>query len=342
MVTVKDVARLAGVSPMTVSRVVNGNAQVNAEMRDRVLLSIAELGYVRNASASRLRAPSAPGYTLGLILRDVSNPFSAEMQRAVEDFLRQSGSLVLMASNDDDTNLTRQLTEVMQRFRVDGLIVAPPPGDQGYLSALVERGFPVVLVDRPSAGVDVPFVISDNFEAIKGAVLHLSSFGHKHIAFLGDERSAPMEARRDGFRAGLVECKISPDEAFERLDASTMEEATAITSHLLTVASPPTAFIGGRNAVSIGILRALRAAGKQHRVALVSFDDIELAAELDPGLTAIAQDPTTIGQRAARLVLEMIQTNGPRSPGESIVVPTHLIARGSGEIPAPQTPQGVV
>lgn len=125
MVTIKDVAKAANVSPMTASRVVNRTGNVNSNMRSRVLRAVEQLGYVPNLSASKLRASKGKHWTIGLILRDVSNPFSAELHRSIEKSLRDSGSLTLTASNDDDREYAREVVMTMRAHQIDGLIVAP-------------------------------------------------------------------------------------------------------------------------------------------------------------------------------------------------------------------------
>lgn len=331
MITVKDVASVARVSPMTVSRVINNNPKVNPEMRRRVLAAIDELGYVPNSSASKLRNQKSGLLTVGVVLRDSANPFSAELQRSIEDELRDVNSLALISSSDDEVERAEFLLEAMRGHRVDGIILAPPPGPQLYLVPHVERRFPIVLVDRPADGVDVPYVASANFEGMVGAVKHLAAGKHRRIAYLGDLNSEPMQARYRGFLAGLKESGIASDEALHLLDVNNELESQRVVLQLLDSDSPPTAFIGGRNNISIGILSGLHAAGKQNSVAHMGFDDLLLADSLDPGFTAVVQKPSEIGRLATKTLLSLI--TGETRKADSVVVPTQLIARGSGEIP---------
>ena len=316
---------------MTVSRVVRDSGNVNPETRARVIASIRALGYVHNSSASKLRTAGGDGLIIGLILRDVGNPFSAALHRSIEDALRASNSLVLAASNDDELGRAEYLVRKMLEHRAHGLIIAPPPGDQSYLADYVERGYPIVLVDRPAASLEIPYVISDNFSGVKSAVAHLAAIGHTRIAFFGDEDSVPMTERRDGFFAGVSECGISPSDATAILRRMDSGEAEREALRLLGRDVAPTAFVTGRNELTVGLIKALRRRGLQHEIALVSFDDLELGSELDPPLTAIAQDASEIGRTAAELLVRWI-TTGVAESG-SVVVPTELTPRGSGEIP---------
>lgn len=331
MVTVKEVAEAARVSPMTVSRVINSNPKVNPVMRERVLKAIDELGYVPNTSASRLRNRNTGLLTVGVILRDSANPFSAELQRSIEDELRLVDSLALTSSNDDEVEQAAFLVKAMRGHRVNGIILAPPPGPQTYLAPYVERGFPIVLVDRPADGVDVPYVASANFEGMVGAVKHLAKHRHRRIAYLGDLNSEPMQARYRGFQAGLEESGIEASEALHLLEVDNELESQRTVLELLESPNPPTAFIGGRNNVSIGILAALHAVGKQSTVAHMGFDDLMLADSLEPGFTAVVQKPAEIGKLATKTLLSLI--TGETRKADSVVVPTELIPRGSGEIP---------
>ncbi|WP_071128762.1 LacI family DNA-binding transcriptional regulator [Varibaculum massiliense] len=330
MVTIKDVAKAANVSPMTASRVVNRTGNVNSNMRSRVLRAVEQLGYVPNLSASKLRASKGKHWTIGLILRDVSNPFSAELHRSIEKSLRDSGSLTLTASNDDNREYAREVVMIMRAHQIDGLIIAPPPGSQSYLTAAAETGLPIVIVDRPSESGLIPCVISDNYEGMRQATRHLASFGHRRIAYLGDELSAPMIARRDGFFAGLDEMRIARDETIVFLDQVNPNQARNTVSSLLKSPNPPSAFLGSRNRINVAILQALREHGQEKQIAMIGFDDVELAAELSPGMTAIAQNPALIGQIATGILIEMIENN--HIDGQTVVVSTRLIPRGSGEI----------
>lgn len=330
MITIKDVAKAAGVSPMTVSRVVNRTDNVNSTMRKRVLRAVEQLGYVPNLSASKLRGKKSTHWTIGLILRDVANPFSAELHRSIEKSLRDSGSLTLTASNDDDRDYARELVMTMRAHQIDGLIIAPPPGNQSYLGAAAETGLPIVIVDRPSDFEQIPCVISDNYDGMRQATRHLISYGHRRIAYLGDEASVPMTARRDGFLAGLQEATIDTTEAIIRLDQFDPIQARETAVSLLESNNPPTAFIGSRNRINVAIIQALRATKRSEEIAMVGFDDIELAAELDPGMTAVAQNPILIGQIATAILIDMLENN--RVQDQSVVVSTRLIKRGSGEI----------
>lgn len=331
MITIKDVAKAAGVSAMTASRVVNNKGNVNEDAKRRVRQAVDQLGYVRNSAASSLRNIGAPTWTVGLILNDVGNPFSAEIHRAVEDVVRGTGSLVLTASTDEDQDGMVELIDQFWSRRIDGLILAPPPGSQDYLNRTLERGLPIVLVDRPAVGIEIPAVLSNGFAGLYEATGHLITGGHTKIGFLGDTRSLAMESRFEGYQERMKDEGLPLESSFIRNDVEQVGETTQAVKEMLVGRDCPTALITARNTVTIGAVRALHQLKKQHEVALIGFDDLDLAEDLEPGLTVVAQDPYAIGQLAAQTLLSKLARN--EVPNRGTTVPTRLIPRGSGEIP---------
>lgn len=332
MATINDVARLAGVSPMTASRVVNSTGNVKAAARERVLRAVAELGYTRNHAAAALRGRGQPTWTIGLVLENVANGYQAQLQREIEDAALDRGSFVLAASTEEDPERMASAISAFRSREVDGLVVAPPPGDHPLLAEVRQQGVPLVIVDRPAATLDAPYVLSDGRRGTRDAVAHLAARGHRRIAYITDLRSLTMQDRHAGFLDGMRAAGLSADDRLMRCEIETAEDATAATGELLDLADSPTAFVTGRDATTIGVARGLHLRDEQHRRALVGFDDVELADLVDPGISVIAQDPVEVGRRAAEKLLE--QLGGAETTRAEIRVPTTLIARGSGEITA--------
>lgn len=332
-VTIKDVARVADVSPMTASRVVNGRGNVNEDARQRVLAAVKTLGYIRNSPAGALRSRATASWTIGLILNDVGNSFSADLHRAVEDVARARGSLVLTASTDDSHEHMEHLVNEFWSRQVDGIVLAPPPGDQHYLEASIARDARIVLVDRPAVGVPLPTVMSDGHAGARSAVEHLTTHGHRSIAYLGDVRSPAMRLRFDGYVAGMLAADLDVTPTLALAGIETFDDARRAVVALHDLAEPPTAIITGRNRTTLGAVRALRELEMQHRTALIGFDDLDLAPDLDPGLTVVSQDPRRIGTLAAETLFAELDGNAAAT--RSLILPTTLIPRGSGEIPGP-------
>jgi LacI family transcriptional regulator len=327
----RDVAALAGVSLATVSRVVNGSPVVDPELAERVRAAAAKLGYRRDETASALRRADRMSTSVGLIIEDVRNPFFSAVHRGFEDVARTRGVLVFSGSSDDDPERERQLADAFAARRVDGLLIVPAGGDQSYLLRERQAGLQLVFVDRPPRFVDADAVLSDNAGGVRAATEHLLAHGHRRVGYLGDRQRIFTAAERlRGHQEALDAHGIEPDAALIRMELPDSESARRAARELLLAADPPTALITGQNLITIGALHALRELGLQHRVALVAFDEVPLSALLEPAVTTVAQDPIALGRRAAELLFARL--DGVDGPSRTAIVPTQLIARGSGEI----------
>jgi DNA-binding LacI/PurR family transcriptional regulator len=331
--TMRHVAALAGVGIKTVSRVVNGEPNVSEATIARVMEAARTLDYQPDLHAGNLRRADGRTRTLGLLVGSVSNPFSGAVHRAVEEAGISRGIAVFASSLDDDPEREEASVSAFLRRRVDGLILTTISRSQSYLAAEMGRGTPIVFVDREPAGVTADTVVSDNAAGAALATRHLLEHGHRHIAYLGDRADIQTaRERRRGFleelgRAGVATSAIPVVENLH-------DEATSFDAllGLLTSDDPPTAVFSAQNLVTVGAVRALRARDLHKRVALIGFDDVPLADLLDPGVTVVAQNPQRIGQLAAERVFARL--DGDTAPGQRHIVPTRLIARGSGEIRA--------
>jgi LacI family transcriptional regulator len=322
--TMNDVARAAGVSLKTVSRVVNGETTVAPDLAARVRSAVESLDYRPHLGASLLRRNDRRTRTIGVLLEDVANPFSAALHRAVEDAARARGVRVLTGSLDEDPDRERELAAAFAERQADGLILAPTGGDQSHLAGL--GGMPVVFVDREPAGVDGDTVVATNVAGAAGAVRHLIAHGHERIAYLGDRER--LTTARDRFRGYLRAMGRRRGPVVH--DVRDSRAATACVLSLLRGPSPPTALFAARDLITIGAVRALRTLGLFGQVGLVGFDDFPLADLLDPGLTVVTADPVRMGKTAADALFERI--GGRDDPPREIRVPTTLIPRGSGEV----------
>src|SRR6266545_4004467 len=223
----RDVAAAAGVSVMTVSRVLNGAGAVAAETAARVEQAIAELGYRRNDIARHLRQKGQVSRTIGLVVDDLGNPFYSALARAVEDAAYRRGYLVLVGSTNDDPYRERELVSAFSARQVDGLIVVPTSGNQGFLSTQLAMGTPIVCADRTAKGLDVDTVTVNNRDAAMRAVAHLLDHGHRRIAYLGDQRSIwTLKERYAGYRVPLAD-KLSPPVTVVSQDPATIGATAA-------------------------------------------------------------------------------------------------------------------
>lgn len=324
-----DVARLAGVSIKTVSRVVNAEPGVHADTAERVHAAIARLGFRRNVGARNLRRGASTG-TIGLVLEDVANPFYSGLTRATEEVARRFGRQVLTGSSAQDPERERELSLEFCARRVDGLIVVPAGQRHAHLMPEIASGTPVVFVDRPPGDVVADTVLVDNAAGAAAAVTQLAAHGHSRIAFLGDTPAIFTAAERlRGYREGLATAGLRHEERLVAMGPHTTDGvAAALRRMLAEPTGPATAVVTGNNRITVAVLRAL--AGARRRPALVGFDDFELADLLDPPVSVIAADPHELGRAAAELLFARL--DGDDAPPRRIVLPVRLIPRGSGEV----------
>ena len=327
----RDVAALAGVGVMTVSRVVNGRGNVDPERAARVFRAIEQLDYRHNHTARNLRLTGQPTAIIGVLVDDVANPFSAELLRATENVVSEQNCLVLSGSSDGDAERERALLGAFCTRRVDGLIVVPCAPDHRYLVPEVRRGTPVVFVDRPPVTVAADTVLSDNFGGARLAVTQLLTHGHTRIGFIGDRRRIYTAAERyRGYLAALGERGVQADERLTRHVVHSSSAAERATRELLGSSPAPTAIFTTQNLLTIGTRIALQSLGREREIAQVGFDDVPLGRLVDPGISVIAQNPAALGTLAARMLLNRMRV--PDGVPETVKVPVRLIARGSGEL----------
>jgi LacI family transcriptional regulator len=326
-----DVAALAGVALKTVSRVVNSEPGVSPELQTRVRRAIEQLNYRRDANAATLRRLGRKTQTIGLVLEDVSNPFSSALHRAVEDAARERGVLVFAGSCDEDPERERELIGSFRERRVDGIIVVPASRDHTYLHEERRAGTGFVFVDRPASYLDADSVVSDNVGGAKRAARHILDHGHRRIGFLGDLLSiSTARDRLTGYTQALESEGLTIEKNFVRTELRDPEAAARAVDEMLALPEPPTALFTAQNLLTIGGVRALRRAGREREIALIGFDDVSLADVLDPPVSVVAQDPQALGRAAADQLFRRL--DGDTSPAVHLVIPVALLARGSGEI----------
>jgi len=327
----RDVAALAGVSLKTVSRVVNAEVGVSSEVRTRVQRAIGQLGYQHNLAASNLRRTNARTGTVGVLLQDVSNSFSASLLRSLEDAARGRDIAILASSLDEEPERERTLVGSLVRRRVDGLVLMPATHVQDYLADELRSGLPVVFVDRAPHGIDADSVTVDNRGGAASGTAHLIDQGHRRIAYLGDLSTIETAAARlAGFRQAHDAAGLVVDPRLEVSGLRSDEAARDAVSALLSLDEPPTALFAARNSLAIGAVQALRAHDRTRDVALVGFDDFPLADVLDPALTVMRQNVRRIGAEVARLLFARL--DGDDSPPQHLVIEPTLVVRGSGEV----------
>ncbi|MER6224409.1 LacI family DNA-binding transcriptional regulator [Streptomyces sp. 900105755] len=326
--TMKDVAARAGVGLKTVSRVVNGEPGVTPDTERRVQEAIDALGFRRNDSARVLRKGRTA--SIGLVLEDLADPFYGPLSRAVEEVARAHGALLINGSSAEDPEREQELALALCARRVDGLVVIPAGDDHRYLEPEIRAGVATVFVDRPAGKIDADVVLSDSFGGARDGVAHLIAHGHRRIGFIGDMPHIHTAAERlRGYQAAMEDAGIAVEAAWTSLGVTDPERVRRAAEEMLSGPEPITAIFAGNNRVTVTVIRVL--AEQRRPVALVGFDDIELAELLHPGLTVVAQDAALLGRTAAERLFR--QLDGTHMAPERIELPTRLITRGSGELP---------
>jgi LacI family transcriptional regulator len=322
----QDVAKAAGVSLKTVSRVVNKGPDVHPETAARVQRAIDAMGFRRNELArSLVRGQKAS--TIGLIVGDLTNPFFAAIAKTVERRASDQGVAVFITSTDEDPVRERELFEALVGRRVDGLLMVPTDGQQQYLLPELVRGTPVVFVDRFPNGVQGDAVTLDNFGGAQLAVRHLLEHGHERIGVLVSPSYSVTQQRLQGYRSALTMAGISVDESLlVRLPDRSVAGAEKGMARLLDVPRPPTAVFTMTSFLTIGALRALRSRGAS--MSIVGFDDLAYADLMARPATVVAHDPEDLGRAATDLLFSRLA--GDTGPARHVVLPTALVDRGSG------------
>ncbi|GLY95798.1 LacI family DNA-binding transcriptional regulator [Actinoplanes sp. NBRC 103695] len=325
--TVYDVARVAGVSIKTVSRVVNRSSGVSDKTRRLVLEVVNDLGYVVNPAARSLVTGSSS--TIGVIVDSIADPFFASLVSVVEVRALAAGFSTQVASTWRDPQLERDQLLRMTRENISGLLLAPTMGDHDYFAATV-KDVPAVLVDRgwPGSGLDVVGV--NDRAGARAAVEQLLGLGHRRIAFLGDDSKLTTTAhRRAGYLDALDAAGLSVPPELDRHSLLMADPGGKAVFELLELDEPPTALFSSNSRTSLGAVRALH---KRRRtdVAMISFGDFDLADALEPGITVVDHDPALIATAAVDRLLARI--GGTDLVPTEILLPTPLVKRGSGEL----------
>lgn len=323
MATLHDVAQIAGVSPMTVSRAINNPEIVSPRTRARVLEAIEQLGYVPNVTARAL----VQGRTeaVALLLSDIRNPYFATIARGVEDVAQRRGYTLILGNSDEQPGRERELLETMVSRQVDGVLVTTS-GDND-MRMLSSRGIPLVLIDRKVPGIGADLVTNDSYGGGRMLVEHLVSRGYRSIGFVGGPPGiSTLEDRLAGYRDAMRAAGLQPRVRLGRYDEASGHH---IVSEMIDTGALPDAIVAANNFVALGAITALRQHGIRvpEDVAIACFGDLEAAAVIDPFLTVVSHPAFEIGQEAMRMLLDRIQ--GDRSPPRERVMPVELIVRRS-------------
>jgi LacI family transcriptional regulator len=321
--SIRDVARLAGVSPMTVSRTLNRPTLVREETRTRVLAAIKELAYVPNGVARSLTQGRTD--VIALVLSDIQNPFFTTVSRGVEDVAQRHGYTLMVANTDEQPEKERRYLNVLVSRRVDGVILSTASPDQ--LRILQEHGVPAVLVDRVIPGIEVDSVIFDAYDGGRQVIRHLLEQGYRDIMFIGGmPQTSTIGARLEGCRDTMRKAGLTLSVRLGRLDRSSGEE---IMASICAEEQVPEAIVAANNLVAVGAIVEMRRQGLRipEDVALICFGEIELSSLIDPFLSVVKEPAYDVGRTAMEILYQRL--TGSQDPPARKVLPVELVARRS-------------
>lgn len=338
--TLTDIAATIGVAPMTVSRVLNQNGYVSDETREKVLRAVKQMNYRRNGLARNLKRQRTE--TIGLVIGDISNPYSTELANAVRETLSARGYNLFICISEHSAKEDIAAFRSLVDHNVDGIIVATRSNHEGddYLTGIVDSNMPLVVVGRDFHHASVDSIAADNFTGGFEATQHLIDLGHRRIGFIGASINNRGSLKRlQGYLNALEKHGIEID---ERLVTGAKENLTEVPGYstekmgyegmkrLLSLPNRPTAVFARNDFTAIGAMTAIKEASLSipGDVAIVGFDDIPLAVHTSPALTTVRQPMRIQGQIAAEMLLERIGADTVDSP-KSRVLDCELIIRES-------------
>ena len=328
--TVKEVAKLAGVSPMTVSRTLAGGKNVRPEVQDRVLEAVHALGYHRNENARSIRPGQASGL-IGVAITNLGNPYYGNFALGVEEVAAQYGRRIVLGNTGEDPGRERQLIADLIGRQVEGLIVVPTGAQATHLQPESLRGTPLVLASRSVTGVAADAVVLDDVGGAYRGTRTLLDAGHRRIGYLGNVTSVFTGRRRyEGYVRALEEVGIEVDPDLVRRGQQDVETASVAMRELMNLAVPPTAVFSANNRNTIGALKEIGARlnsadGEAGALpAIVSFDDFELAEMMPVPVTVVDHDARELGREAARLLFARLLGDAEPGPVREVEMPTQV------------------
>lgn len=330
--TIKEVARHAGVSPMTVSRTLAGGANVRPDVQERVLEAVRELGYHRNENARSLRPGQASGL-IGVAITNLGNPYYGNFALGVEEVAAEYGRRIVLGNTGEDPARERQLVADFLGRQVEGLVLVPSGGSSDHLRPELLGDVPLVLASRRVYGLDVDAVLLDDIGGAYRGTRALLDAGHTRVGFLGNVRSVFTGQRRyEGYAMALAERSLVPDPELVQREQQDVDSAGDATRRLLDLDQPPTAIFSANNRNTIGALREIGrrlrdGAEPESMPAIVSFDDFELAELMPVPVTVVDHDPRQLGREAARLLLSRLGAEAHRGPARLVEMPVSLATR---------------
>jgi DNA-binding LacI/PurR family transcriptional regulator len=326
--TIYDVAKEAGVSIATVSKVINNTGRISDKTRTHVNKVMARLQYEPNMIASALMGKIT--YTIGLTIPDLANPFFAEIARAVEDRAQELGFSLVICSTDNNPEKELKYINLLIKKRVDGIVLVTSIQNDTAIKELITKKLPITLIAREMQTLAVDTVLVDDYLGGIQATSHLIAKGHKRIAVIAENMNIMSSKERiRGYRFALNEANIKVDSSIIMECDFSIEGGKEISRRLLTSANPPTAIFACNDLLATGVIQAARELNIDvpAELSVVGFDNTIIATLTDPSLTTIAQPIQEIGRNAVDLLIKEIKSE--KTGKQRIVLHPELVERGS-------------
>jgi LacI family transcriptional regulator len=346
LVTLRDVAREAGVSKVTAARVLGSYGTASPGAKEKVLAAARALGYRPNELARSMT--TGRSRTIGVIVGDIENPYFGRAVRGISEVATAAGFDVILANSGEDVGKEQAAVRVLLGKRVDGLIVTPASmSETQHLESVQSSGRPLVLLDRAVPGLKVDSVVTDDRAAAKAATQTLIDAGHRRIAYITATNSdnpiyrgphqislTTVMDRIEGFLAAASEAGIETPEQYIRLAATRLGASGKIIADLLSLPHRPTAILASDNVVGLEVFKAIRALGMSipNDLSLIAFHDADWTSVTTPPITVISQPVYNLGIESAQILIKRI--NGATEPPMRLALATTLIERQSVGIPA--------
>ena len=328
MVTIKEVAKRAGVSTSTVSRTLSGNIFVNKDTKKKVIKAVNELGYSPNVLAKGLKEGKTN--TIGLIIPNIRNPIFPAIVRGVEDTARKNGFIVILCNTDENIDNEKEIINTLEKRWVDGFIFATASSDFNHIYKIKEDKFPLVLLVR-SVEDKFDSVVTNNFEASYKAVRYLIQRGHKKIAIInGDLNLSLYRERYEGYKKALFDSGLEIPSEVSFCCSFENQECYIKTTDLLKSNIIPDAIFATNDLRAIEAIRAIKDLGLKvpEDISVLGFDNIQISLFIDPTLTTISQPFYKMGEVAVKKLIKIISYKRNRKP-KIDVVKSELVIRNS-------------
>ena len=329
--TIKEIARIANVSAMTVSRAINNRHSVRGATRKKILKIANRLGYMPNRIARSLVSKKSD--LISLIVADISNQFFAEISRGIEDRARENGYHVIFSSTDDDPKNLESSVRMMREMGVDGFIIAAVSLEEPIVDELLDQEIPVVLINRRIKKSNVNYVVVDNYKGAYLAVEHLINIGYKKIGIISGRSSVSTgKERLQGYRKGLLDHGLKFQKEYSSQGPFTEEHGKKAAQKMLTLKNRPEAIFAASDNIALGVMNAAGELGLKipEDLAIVGFDDTNFSSNSKIRLTTVSQRKYEMGERGVQILIDLIENQESDYINKVVLEPRLIIRESCG------------